>query len=1342
MKHNIKRILCMLLVLTMAFSMSMPAFAADHAHVYDGVITTEPSCTRNGERTLTCTVEGCGHVTTEPVSATGHHFVNGVCACGESKIPAHQHNYVEEIITPATCTVDGEKKFTCSVEGCDRPVYTDKILAPGHKYDENGVCTVEGCGYTKPVGCDGSAECPAADDAHDFNCLKALSLRSAQDAAAEMERANQIAVQKVQALMDAIPDVPADFDGVNYPEFLREPTEAYQALSPELQAQIDNSRLMAWYAPVVLSECTGCGLSDGAHKHTCPVEYSAYIGTADSGIGYTTLAAAVSAAQSGNTITLLKDITVEASGDNNYALLIDKALNIDGNSKKVTLNKNGEDDLRVININTDDTVNFKNLTIDTAGAERGINIIDLPATVTLNDVNIYSGNYAVMIATSAASTTGNVTTGTTLSINKGNFTGLNVINIAAPSSNVTIQSAHLTTNDDSYDEDYATVALFSTASNCTINISDCTMKYSGKNDGDSSLVGDSSSGSTVTATNNIFPEDSLVKEIGPKFFEAMIGDASYSTLVGANADAKKTGATVKLLRDITLTEESTELGNAVINLNGKTLIGQVYGIVEVAGGHYLPQANLPLIGKSNSMFISENAVFNIVSDSELSVTAGDITLAASWRTLPGQKVTVNCNSFTIPAGINLDIRGNVEVAGSCNLSMSGTVMLGSNTPTHDELPYTAQDYINATMSATLKVPAKLNDTAVKSGIPGFEVIFDKSTSTYRLYAEAFIDGTDANNNPLSTYYPTLAEAIAAAQTGSKTVKLLRDITLTAPAVLGSAKLDLNGKTLQGDILGTMLTNGGSYKTSNGTILLSSANAKFISTDAVINIISLDKLSVESGSITLGDSWRTLPEQEITVKSGASFTVPSGKTFEILGKAVVEGALVAQGSIVLGRETSDTPDVSNEAIKEASLGATLTTTASVNVASGIAGYTVAKDGNTYKLTEGEAKIGNTTYATLAAALSAATANDTVTMLSDATLNGELAINCAKKIDTNGNTLTFADDASIELASGASLTITGMTDAQDEAMITALRQKFPSLCISKGSVVIQAHSLSSSCGSTVTCSTCNQSVANTSPASHTLTYSASGNVITETCSKNCGHRATATIDFKDAKKTEATYTGSPITDMLEVSYSVAQNNLNAWQGGTLAISYLNADNKATNADPGAATGKISIGGATASKSFRINLAKLDSWEHSDFYRDSGKSLSFTIETNGNYAPGFVSGVKIYNSADKLVATVPQSSLYAKLDKNNDVVIIVPASVMSRLSVGRYTMVAELLNFTYDKNDGDTLILTATTEEEFRVRYPRIIPSTGDSANFLLWGGLLVGASAAMGGCFFLLKKKGKK
>lgn len=75
--------------------------APEHDHVWnDGEITTESTCQKEGVKTYTCTVEGCGQTKTEPVGKKEHSWDSG------------------EITAPAKCDAEGEKTYKCQNEGC------------------------------------------------------------------------------------------------------------------------------------------------------------------------------------------------------------------------------------------------------------------------------------------------------------------------------------------------------------------------------------------------------------------------------------------------------------------------------------------------------------------------------------------------------------------------------------------------------------------------------------------------------------------------------------------------------------------------------------------------------------------------------------------------------------------------------------------------------------------------------------------------------------------------------------------------------------------------------------------------------------------------------------------------------------------------------------------------------------------------------------------------------------------------------------------------------------------------------------------------------------------------
>lgn len=114
--------------------------ATAHKHSYTVVDTA--TCTEDGVKTSTCE---CNHVITEATSKTGHNYVDGVCLnCNEPEPAEHVHIFTWEITSPATCTADGVKTFSCT---CGEDGYIETIPAIEHNY-VYGVCS--GCNAEDP----------------------------------------------------------------------------------------------------------------------------------------------------------------------------------------------------------------------------------------------------------------------------------------------------------------------------------------------------------------------------------------------------------------------------------------------------------------------------------------------------------------------------------------------------------------------------------------------------------------------------------------------------------------------------------------------------------------------------------------------------------------------------------------------------------------------------------------------------------------------------------------------------------------------------------------------------------------------------------------------------------------------------------------------------------------------------------------------------------------------------------------------------------------------------------------------------------------------------------------
>ena len=118
-----------------------PVSETPHQHIWgEGIITTPATCTENGVRTYICE---CGLSKTETIEALSHidENENYVCDRCEETIE-HACVWDEGVTTtPATCTKDGVKTYTCK---CGE-TKTESISAIGSHIDENGDLSCDRC---------------------------------------------------------------------------------------------------------------------------------------------------------------------------------------------------------------------------------------------------------------------------------------------------------------------------------------------------------------------------------------------------------------------------------------------------------------------------------------------------------------------------------------------------------------------------------------------------------------------------------------------------------------------------------------------------------------------------------------------------------------------------------------------------------------------------------------------------------------------------------------------------------------------------------------------------------------------------------------------------------------------------------------------------------------------------------------------------------------------------------------------------------------------------------------------------------------------------------------------
>jgi len=271
------------------------------------------------------------------------------------------------------------------------------------------------------------------------------------------------------------------------------------------------------------------------------------------GVGYETLAAAIAAAKTGETVTLLADVTASE------VIMIDKSVTINGNDHKVTSSATRV--FRVTAANVEVALNDVNM-VSTA-VRVGTNDVRGISIDTVNNVKLTLNNCSVDFTDASANDWAyavNVTGGSnnTVTVNGGTYEGANVINVRGANQTVVVKDATLTStypNDDVY---YG--AAIYVVQNQGSSVEATGNTFNGTN----AVAFNLGTGTTLTASNNT---DNTTKVV------AKIGETHYTSLADAFAAAEN--STIILLHNIAMTEGVTvPAGKTVIlDLNGKTITG-------------------------------------------------------------------------------------------------------------------------------------------------------------------------------------------------------------------------------------------------------------------------------------------------------------------------------------------------------------------------------------------------------------------------------------------------------------------------------------------------------------------------------------------------------------------------------------------------------------------------------------------------------------------------------------------------------------------------------------------------------------------------------------------------
>lgn len=518
---------------------------------------------------------------------------------------------------------------------------------------------------------------------------------------------------------------------------------------------------------------------------------------------------------------------------------------------------------------------------------------------------------------------------------------------------------------------------------------------------------------------------------------ASVGDSKYQSLAEA-IDAAQDGQTVTLLADATAdvvisksitldlggkTLTNTNAGKATISVqsgtvtvkNGNVVGGTGYYNIEVTKGS---NANLTLTDVTATA--GNNGSSMIDNWGTLTITSGTYTGGLNVvKSEEGSKLTITGGTFTGNYATN-GYTAVILVYGDTTISGGEFIQSATNGQwNHPQVVmtgvvegYTAITRVTGGNFVNNKSSEGIFHGLGKATSDNFEVsggTFNKAISE-GYCADGFIPTKNADGTygvKVGQYvaqigskkYETLADAIRLATNG-KTITLLADVEQNTQLTINkSITLDLNGKTIKntvdiwGDNANAILSITNDAKvtiTGNGTIDAKENDCY------TINVVKGD-LTIENGTFYGNVSVVQVEEGTLSVKGGAfdlhqKWEGSSKYLFNCIDSEFTSGnAKVAiSGGTFVGFDPNVSPeqkvDGKTPSFAAPGVGITRNENGSFTAAAGMTAQILDKDGNSVKA-----------YSTLAEAINAAQAGQTVRLLADVTLDAQIATGKAITID---------------------------------------------------------------------------------------------------------------------------------------------------------------------------------------------------------------------------------------------------------------------------------------------------------------------------------------------------------
>ena len=442
---------------------------------------------------------------------------------------------------------------------------------------------------------------------------------------------------------------------------------------------------------------------------------------------------------------------------------------------------------------------------------------------------------------------------------------------------------------------------------------------------------------------------------------ARIGNKKFESLADAIAAADE-NATVVVIADHEVAEPVVIEKNIIIDLNGKTLTAKdIYPVIRVQGAANVTVKNGNIINANDYVFVLGSS--DKATAGNLTIESGEyvgettvVSVTKGVLTITGGKFAVSESEYGATYLINC-YDANLK-NGTAKIVVSGGTFVGfnpeENAAENPAVDFTADGYIGVE-DGNGNYIVREGEWVAKVGEKKFETL----------------------------------QAAAGAAVAGDTIVLLTDVAYTG-YINNAVVVDLNGKTLTGELSATLKMNGG-YLVTAKYAMAGPDNSKYITTDAVMTLLPNGDMIVVSGTIELADAdWWTLAGQTVTIAKDATFVIPAGKNLNVQGTVIVEGTAIVNGTATL---------YNTEATIEAAAG--------MNVVSAVAGKKVAYKSGVYCLIDENVLAWNEStgaeFETVEAALAAAKAGETVKLMGDA-VEDAFFVRANIALDLNGYKLT--------------------------------------------------------------------------------------------------------------------------------------------------------------------------------------------------------------------------------------------------------------------------------------------------------------------------------------------------